>query len=54
MTRGPSQAVKEATEYLKLHPGTSADILAIKFGLNITTVYRSDWWKKYRTQKEAK
>lgn len=51
MTRGPSQAVKEAHEYLKLHPATPADVLAIKFGLNISTIYRSGWWKKYRVLK---
>lgn len=40
MTRGKSQAVKDASEYMKLHPEISPQVIALKFGLNIATVYR--------------
>jgi len=40
MTRGKSQAAKDASEYMKLHPEISPQVIALKFGLNIATVYR--------------
>lgn len=45
MTRGPSQAVKDAQEYLRAHPEATVKFLAVKFGLDIATIYRSSWWK---------
>ncbi len=44
--RGESQAVKDAKAHLAANPGATAQYLATRFGLNITTVYRSEWWKK--------
>lgn len=43
--RGKSQAVKDAMAHLAANPTATAEFLAVKFGLNITTIYRADWWK---------
>lgn len=43
--RGPSAASIDAAKYLAKNPGTEALALAKKFNINITTVYRSAWWK---------
>lgn len=43
--RGPSAASIDAAKYLAKNPGTEALTLAKKFKINITTVYRSAWWK---------
>lgn len=46
MPRGPSQAALKAKAYALKHPDKlTAEQLAKKFGINPTTVYRSDWWK---------
>lgn len=45
--RGPSTASKKAARYLSTHPTATARQLAVKFGLNITTIYRSAWWKNH-------
>jgi hypothetical protein len=50
MPRGPSQAVKDAKAFLKDNPGTTATFLAVKFGLNLSTIYRSDWWKAIKEE----
>lgn len=44
-TRGLSTAVKKAKAYLQRNPNTEGPALAKKFGINLSTVYRSDWWK---------
>jgi hypothetical protein len=46
--RGPSQAVKDAKAFLTAAPETSAQFLSIKFGINLSTIYRSDWWKELK------
>lgn len=46
--RGPSAASKKAAKYLSKHPNTTAQELAEKFGVNVTTIYRSAWWKGHR------
>jgi len=50
MTRGLSQAANKAAEYCKKHPETKGADVARKFGLNLTTVYRSAWWKQRRAE----
>lgn len=45
MARSQSQATLKAAEYLKRNPGTPAYKLAQKFGVDVTTIYRSPWWK---------
>jgi DNA-binding MurR/RpiR family transcriptional regulator len=49
MTRGLSQAATKAANYARKNPDITAAELAKKFGLNQSTVYRSDWWKNRRT-----
>ena len=44
--RGKSQAVKDAMAHLAANPTATAQFLAVKFGLNISTIYRSNWWKQ--------
>lgn len=43
--RGPSKASKDAAKFLGKNPDATAQLLAEKFGLNVTTIYRSAWWK---------
>lgn len=45
MGRGPTNAVKLAQMYLEKNPETSAKFLAVKFGIDTSTIYRSDFWK---------
>lgn len=52
--RGPSQAVKDAKAFLLAAPDTSAQFLAIKFGINLSTIYRSDWWKEAKVKADEK
>lgn len=51
--RGPSQSVKDAKAFLLAAPDTSAQFLAIKFGINLSTIYRSDWWKEAKQKASA-
>lgn len=51
--RGPSKASKDAARYLLKHPGTTAQELAEKFGINVTTIYRATWWKARAQQEES-
>lgn len=53
MPRGQSKATKNAMEYLKLYPDTSAKLLAMKFEIDTSTIYRSEWWKKNRGVREG-
>lgn len=46
MGRGPTNAVKLAQMYLERHPEASAKFLAVKFGIDTSTIYRSDFWKE--------
>lgn len=43
--RGLSAASKAAARHLERNPDASADDLAKKFKIAITTVYRAPWWK---------
>lgn len=43
--RGPSAASKQAERYLKKNPTASAKDLAIRFKIDISTVYRAPWWR---------
>lgn len=45
MGAGPSKAVRDAQEYLKLYPATDAKTLSMKFGVHQTTITRSAWYK---------
>lgn len=51
--RGPSTATKQAKAYLKKNPEIEGAALARKFGLNLSTVYRSAWWKDRNVEKGA-
>lgn len=51
--RGPSAAALSAAKYLAKNPGTDAMTLAKKFKINITTVYRSAWWKNRNAQDKS-
>lgn len=53
MARGPSQAALKAKAYAQKHPELNAEQLAKKFGINPTTVYRSDWWRNRASKQEA-
>lgn len=46
MSRGLSQAATKAAAYCRKHPDVKGPEVARKFGLNLTTVYRSAWWKQ--------
>lgn len=48
--RGKSQAVKDAIAHLAANPSATAQFLSVKFGLNIATIYRSDWWKQAKSK----
>jgi len=50
MTRGASQAVKDAKEYLKMYPDTPVKKLADKFGIDPSTVYR--WLSAQKKEKK--
>jgi len=52
MSRGQSKAAKNAMEYLKLYPDTPAKVLAVKFEVDTSTIYRSDWWKENKERRE--
>jgi DNA-binding MarR family transcriptional regulator len=48
--RGPSEAVKSAKRYLAANPDITGSELAHKFKIDLSTIYRSSWWK---TRKES-
>lgn len=52
MPRGKSKAAKDAMEYLKLYPDTPAKTLAVKFGIDTSTIYRSGWWKENKVRRD--
>lgn len=44
-TRGQSSSSKAAERHLEKYPGTPAKELAKKFKIDLSTIYRSVWWK---------
>jgi len=46
MSRTQSSKADKAERMLKKNPLITAPELARKTGLNITTIYRSKWWKE--------
>lgn len=46
-------AVKKAAAHVKKYPGITAAQLAAKFGLDVSTVYRAEWWKKREVPKKS-
>jgi len=56
MPRGSSKAAIKAAEFLTKNPTMLPMQLAMKFGLDVSTVYRAKWWKDHqqalRAQKE--
>lgn len=52
MGRGPTKAVKKASAYLKDHPHTEAKLLAEKFEIDVSTIYRSSWWLENKAKIE--
>lgn len=53
MGAGPSKAVRDAQEYLKLYPATDAKTLSIKFGIHQSTITRSTWWQNRAAQPQT-
>lgn len=53
-TRGQSSSSKAAERHLEKYPGTPAKELAKKFKIDLSTIYRSAWWKKNNQQGESK
>lgn len=53
MSRGPTKAVKKAAAHVGKHPNITAAEVAKKFGLDVSTVYRAEWWKN-RTAAQKK
>jgi hypothetical protein len=45
MAGRPSAAAEKAAAYLKANPGTTAMELAKKFGLSLSAVVASKYWK---------
>lgn len=45
MAGRPSAAAEKAATYLKANPGTTAMELAKKFGLSLSAVVASKYWK---------
>lgn len=45
MTRGQSKATQAAEKYLEKNPSAKAAEIAAKFGIDLSTVTRSAWWK---------
>lgn len=43
--RGPSKAAIKASQYLGKNPNVTAQQLADRFGIDVTTVRRSAWWQ---------
>lgn len=51
--RGASSASKAAGKYLEKHPDATAKEMAKKFKIDLSTVYRSEWWTNRTAAKPA-
>lgn len=51
--RGPSKAAIKASQYLGRNPNVTARQLADRFGIDVTTVRRSAWWKNREVPKKS-
>lgn len=54
MARGPSKACAKAGEYHAKHPEMPLPELAKKFGIDLSTIYRSNWWKAAKSKTDNK